>query len=565
MTRPLTDAPGIPSAGVFGVTDAASGVHQAGRWEVGTQINDVDFETIFENRHVRAFKRRPENYDVMIRSAAARAPYAEAVICGERRVRWGELNDTIEHTAHGLIAAGLRPGDRMAVMLDNRLEFIVAVLACVRAGGIAVPLGTRLGPRDVAYIVDHAQPVIAVTALAWQSRFPENSSLTRMFLVDAQAPANRFDTLGKTASGELPLLQGADPMMLIYTSGTTGKPKGVVLTHVNFVHTCLHYLYALAIDKPQRTLLTIPATHIAGFGPVLSVALASGGTIVLLREFDPVRVMETIQRERIAYSVMVPAMIQLCAQHPDVSNYDLGSWRYCIYGGAIMPPAVISRLATALPQLRMINAYGATETCAVCTIIPHELTATSPTSVGLPLQCDDIRVVDAEGNTLAPGKTGELLIKGPNVFQKYWNDDVATSTAFSDGYWRSGDVGMIDAAGLVYVQDRMKDMINRGGFKVFSAEVEAALMEHPGVLDCALVGVPHPVLGEKSFAFVQPASDQVTPAALKSFLLERIADYKVPDFWQVDQAPIPRNQNGKMQKNELRITALELQQKMKST
>jgi acyl-CoA synthetase (AMP-forming)/AMP-acid ligase II len=596
MTAAASD--GIPVHGAFGDPWPPSGTHRDGRWAVNDALNAVADTVLFGDRAVRSFVHRPANYDAMIRAAASRRPDAEAVVCGERRVPWRDLDARIESVAHGLMDAGLARGDRLAVMLDNRLEFIVAVLACVRAGGIAIPLGTRLGPMDVAYIVEHARPVLAITAQAWAGRFPARSSIVRRYLVDAETsasaqatanadahadatasanananagmdtatratvdgiarpPADHFDSLSTAPPQTLPQLSAEDPMMLMYTSGTTGKPKGVVLTHINFVHTVLHYLYALGIDAPQRSLLTIPASHIAGFGPVLSVTLASGGTTVLMRDFDAEQVLATVQRERITYSVLVPAMIQLCAQHPRLPTYDLATWRYGIYGGAIMPPPVIARLAHALPHLRMINAYGATETCAVCTIMPHELTSDFPSSVGLPLQCDDIRVVDPENPSLPAGGSGELLIRGPNVFARYWNDDAATAAAFEDGYWRSGDIGAIDDAGLVYVQDRVKDMINRGGYKVFSAEVEAALTAHAGVADCAVVGVPHPVLGEKTFAFVQPRTADVTAEVLRDFLAARIADYKVPDFWEVGSAPIPRNQNGKMQKAELRARAL---------
>lgn len=554
----MTGGQGIPGARAFGNPRPPSGTHHAGHWLVASHINTMRLETRGDGRKVRAFGIRPSSYDAMIRAAARRDPGAQALVCGERRISWGELDALVERTAAGLAQAGLARGERMAVMLDNRFEFVVAVLACVRAGGVAVPLGTRLGPVEVGYIVGHAQPVIAVTAEAWRDRFPDASSIARMFLVDSGAPHERFDALFETEAQPFETLGGDDPMMIMYTSGTTGKPKGVVLTHDNFIHTCLHYLYALAIDEPQRSLLVVPATHIAGFGPVLSVTLASGGTVVLMREFDAARVLETIERERISYSVLVPAMIQLCSARPELRDRDLSSWRYGIYGGAIMPPAVIERFAAALPGLRMINAYGATETCAVCTIIPHEMTRSSPGSVGLPLQCDDIVIVDGQGRELPPGESGELWIRGPNVFREYWNDASATRAAFQDGFWRSGDVGMKDDSGLVYVQDRIKDMINRGGYKVFSAEVEAALMTHSGVADCAVVGVPHPVLGEKSYAFVQPRDASLTEDALRAYLLARIADYKVPDFWRLDCAPLPRNQNGKLQKAGLREVALRL-------
>jgi len=538
---------------------APLGTHTPGGWRVNPEVNVTRPERLFGDRVVRAFRDRPASYDAMVRASAARNPEGEAVVCGERRVRWRELDALVERYAAGLAGAGLEPGDRVAVMLDNRLEFLLAVLATVRAGGVAVPLGARLGPADVAYIVGHATPVLAVTAAEWRPRFPERSSLRRILLVDAPAGSDdAFARLLAAWPGLLPILEPEAAMMIVYTSGTTGKPKGAVLTHVNFVHTCLHYLYALGIDQPQRGLLVIPATHIAGFGPVTSVMLACAGTVVMVREFKARAVLEIMAREQITFAVLVPAMYQLCLMEPTLAEHDLSHWRYGVYGGAIMPPAVIQRVAERLPGLRMINAYGATETCAVCTIIPPELTKEAPASVGLPLECDELVVMDEAGRPVPDGEPGELWIRGANVSPGYWRDPEATARAFHDGYWKSGDVGSRDARGLLYVHDRLKDMVNRGGYKVFSAEVENALMAHPGVADCAVVGVPDPVLGERTFAFVARCDPALDAAGLRAFLLARIADYKVPDHWHVGDGPVPRNQNGKLQKAEVRRIASSL-------
>jgi long-chain acyl-CoA synthetase len=565
----MTDQ-GIPLLGSFAETlgletqhsDALPfGTFNAEGWYVSETINQASLEVVFGNRSVRAFQDRPPTYDAMFRLSVARDPDAEAVVCGSRRFSYRELDDLIERTACGFVTAGLLPGERVAVMLDNRVEFVVAVLGCVRAGGIAVPLGTRLGPSDVAYIVGHAEPAFVVTAEQWLPRFPTDGNLRESFVADAASPGLAdFSELAKTTPAPLPTLGPEQTMMIVYTSGTTGKPKGACLTHVNFVHTCLHYLYALAIDRPQRSLLTVPVSHIAGFGPVLSVTLASGGVVVMMREFKARDVLETIARERITYAVLVPAMYQLCALAPTFREHDLSSWSYGIYGGAVMPPAVIDRFTTTLPRLRMINAYGATETCAVCTIMSPTMTLEAPSSVGLPLQCDDILIVDGKGRSVDIGETGEILIRGPNVIPGYWRDPEATEKTFHEGYWRSGDIGSRDAQGRIYVHDRLKDMINRGGFKVFSAEVENALLAHEGVVDCALVGVPDEVLGEKSFAFVQcrDAGSGPDGPALKAYLAARIADYKVPDFWHVSGEPVPRNQNGKLQKDVVRQLAATL-------
>ncbi|MCG5235376.1 class I adenylate-forming enzyme family protein [Xanthobacter oligotrophicus] len=547
---------GIPAPGAFGEADAPLGVHADGRWQVPSSVNEAALVEVPGGRTVRAFRHRPANYDAMFRASVARNPYGEAIVCGDRRLTYAELDRLVDASAFGLIAEGLAPGDRVAVMLDNRLEYLVAILATVRAGGIAVPLGTRLGPVDVAHIVGNALPILAVTGQAWVDRFPAGSSIRRLLLADApEGHPDAFASLADADASPLPELHQHDVMLIVYTSGTTGKPKGACLTHFNFVHTCLHYLYALGIDRPQRSLLVVPGTHIAGFGPVMSVALACGGAIVMMREFKAKAVLETIAREHITFAVLVPAMYQLCLMEPGFADHDLSTWRYGVYGGAVMPPAVISRMAELAPALRLINAYGATETCAVCTIMPAEWTLRAPASVGLPLQCDDLIVVGEDGQEVQPGGSGELFIRGANVSPGYWQNAEATALAFRDGYWRSGDVATRDPDGLVYVHDRLKDMINRGGFKVFSAEVENALMSHESVADCAVVGVPDPVLGEKTFALVQRCDGTIDAEALRAFLKARIADYKVPDFWSVGEVPIPRNQNGKHQKAEVRRIA----------
>ncbi|MNN18774.1 Long-chain-fatty-acid--CoA ligase [compost metagenome] len=290
----------------------------------------------------------------------------------------------------------------------------------------------------------------------------------------------------------------------------------------------------------------------------MSVTLASGGTVVLAREFKPLDTLELIVREQVSYAVLVPAMYQLLAMKAPVENYDLSNWVYGVYGGAIMPPATIERFRQVAPGLRMINAYGATETCAVCTIMPPELTSSAPASVGLALECDDIKIVGEDGNPVPIGETGELWIKGPNVSPGYWQNPEATSREFVNGYWKSGDVGHKDDKGLIYVSDRLKDMINRGGFKVFSAEVENALMSHVDIEDCAVIGVPDPVLGEKTYAKITTNNPNLSSEEVFEYLSAKIADYKIPDFWSIGVDPIPRNQNGKIQKAIVREVAMGL-------
>jgi acyl-CoA synthetase (AMP-forming)/AMP-acid ligase II len=240
---------------------------------------------------------------------------------------------------------------------------------------------------------------------------------------------------------------------------------------------------------------------------------------------------------------------------PDFDRHDLSAWTVGLFGGAIMPPAVIATLAEKLPKLELINAYGATETTSPATIMPPGLIHATPDSIGKTVPCGEIRIMDDAGREVATGEPGELWINGPMVAQGYWNNAAATRENFVAGFWRSGDIGSIDANGFVRVFDRKKDMINRAGYKVFSAEVENALNYHPDVVECIVVPSPDPVLGERVHAFVCARREQLSSDELRAFCLLRIADYKVPDRWTIGTEPLPRNANGKFQKAVMRDEA----------
>ncbi|MHA6729499.1 class I adenylate-forming enzyme family protein [Devosia sp. A369] len=528
------------------------------KWQLANGVNELVSEAGTDGTTGWRFRKRPLTYDAMFRDAVRRNPAAEALVCGTTRLSYVELDRLVTSFASGLIRHGLAVGDRVAVMLDNRPEYIIAMLATIRAGGIFVPMGTRLGPDDVGYIVGNCEPRFCITAPNWAERFPAAMSDRMILTAEAGSDQLGFDAVSSGELAVFPPLAQEDTVMIIYTSGTTGKPKGACLTNVNLIHTSLHYIYALSITAPLRSLLAVPGTHVAGIGPVISTTFAAAGTLVLLPEFKTARVLETLQAERIEFSVMVPTMYQLMLMKEEFESYDLSAWIYGVYGGAIMPPAVIERFSQKLPQLRMVNAYGATETSAVCTMMDSSLTRLAPDSVGFSLHCCDLRVVDENGEPAGSAVPGELWIAGPNVSPGYWNDPEATRAAFENGYWKSGDIATVDSNGLVYIHDRLKDMINRGGFKVFSAEVENALMAHESVIDCSVIGVPDPVLGEKTFVLIQSEDSQITSEGLGAYLRARIADYKIPDFWLIRAEPVPRNQNGKHQKAEVSAIAEEV-------
>jgi long-chain acyl-CoA synthetase len=325
-----------------------------------------------------------------------------------------------------------------------------------------------------------------------------------------------------------------------------------MLTHLNIAHTVTYYALCLGLGRDDRALLATPANHVIGLAGTLLTMIHAGGSTVLMRTFKARRLLELMAAERVTVVGMVPAMYHLCLLEPDFAAFDLSSWRIARFGGAPMPEATIARLAALLPNLQLVNAYGATETTAAIAMMPFGHTAGRPDSVGKVVPCAEVRIMDEAGREVPPGETGEIWIKGPMVVPGYFANDAASRGAFVAGYWRSGDIGAIDEAGYLRVLDRLKDMINRGGYKVFSAEVEDVLHRHPQVVEVAVVAHPDPVLGERVHAFVTAADGGLREEEVRAFCRAHLADYKVPEFVTIGSEPLPRNAVGKLQKGVLR-------------
>jgi acyl-CoA synthetase (AMP-forming)/AMP-acid ligase II len=324
-----------------------------------------------------------------------------------------------------------------------------------------------------------------------------------------------------------------------------------MLTHLGTVHSLLHFEYGLGLRNGEVTVLAVPASHVTGLVAIILPMLRVGGTTVMMPAFKARNFLEIAARERMTYTLIVPAMYNLCLLDPDFGKFDLASWRIGAFGGAPMPPATIERLAGILPKLTLLNIYGSTETTSPVTMMAAGEAATHSDTVGKPLPCTDIVVMDDDGREVAPGTSGELWIAGPMVVPGYWQNPEADRTGFCAGYWKSGDIGSVDAQGYVRIHDRKKDMINRGGYKIYCIEVESVLARHPDVIECAVVGRPDPVLGERVHAVVVAREPGVAEAELKRFCAEHLSDYKVPGTIAFLDA-LPRNANGKVLKIALR-------------
>jgi long-chain acyl-CoA synthetase len=473
---------------------------------------------------VRRYDGLPPTLLHMLREAVDRDPGAEALVetGGGQRLSYRELWDRAAAVAGGLRAAGVSRGDRVAIRLGNGVDWVLAFFGTVLAGAIVVPVNTRLAEDEVGYVLSDSG---AAYTFAPGEPLPGGAP----YVVDDPAPD--------------------DPAAIFYTSGTTGFPKGAVTTHANFLSNCETCRRILRMERgsPSRTLVSVPLFHVTGCNSQLLVLVYLGGTTVIMPQFEVGAFLAAIEQERIDLLTTVPAIYWLAINHPRFAETDASSVRTLSYGGAPIAPELVTRIMKAFPEARVGNGFGLTETSSVTTYLPHEY-AEHADSVGFAAPVCDLDV----GAARADG-VGELLVRGPNVVAGYWNKPEATRDTFVDGWLRTGDLARIDAEGLVYIVDRVKDMINRGGENVYCVEVENALAGAPGVFDAAVLGVPDPVMGEKVGAVLvgAPGGSVEVPAVL-AYLRERIADFKLPEYVAVRSDPLPRNPGGKLLKRRLR-------------
>jgi acyl-CoA synthetase (AMP-forming)/AMP-acid ligase II len=514
-------------------------------------------EARFGDRVVLAFAERPKSIWEMVASAVSRNPDGEALICGERRMNWHDVAQASARIATGLREKGLQRGDRIALLLGNRIEFPLAVFAAAQLGLVTVLLSTRQQMPEIAYVLSDCGAKLLIHEAALADRLPPAADvpdLKHRIAVDDEARLSPFAELADRAPLQQATAVGEeDTAMILYTSGTTGRPKGAMLAHCNIIHSAMIYESCMQLTAADRSIAAVPLAHVTGVVANIMAMARASGALVIMPEFKAAQYLKLAARERITQTVMVPAMYNLCLLQAEFEAFDLSSWRIGGYGGAPMPVATIERLAAKIPGLRLINAYGSTETTSPSTLMPGELTASHIDSVGLPCPGARIVVMGADGCEVPRGETGEIWIGGAQVIKGYWNNPKATAETFTGGFWHSGDIGSIDADNYVRVFDRQKDMINRGGLKIYSAEVESVLAGHASVVESAIVAKPCPVLGERVHAVVV-TRDAVTADALRAWCAERLSDYKVPETIALSTEPLPRNANGKVMKRQLRET-----------
>ncbi|MFE7931846.1 long-chain fatty acid--CoA ligase [Streptomyces sp. NPDC057456] len=479
---------------------------------------------------------------------AQRQPGRPALRLGEQVTTYAELDERSARAAALLRAEGVRPGDRVALMLPNVPEFVVLYYGVLRAGGIVVPMNPLLKTREAEYHLDDSG---AVLLFEWHQAPGEGAQ-------GAAAAGVRHLAVEPAAfaallAGHEPLPETAetgvdDVAVLLYTSGTTGRPKGATLTHGGLRHnTEVNTVHVQRMTPEDVVVGCLPLFHIFGQICTMSVAVRAGASLTLIPRFAPQTVLDAIARDRATVFEGVPTMYAALLQHP--SEVDVSTLRMCISGGASLPVEVLHGFERRF-GCAVLEGFGMSETSPVVTF-NHPDRPRKPGSIGTPIRDVRVRLLDDKGQDVAPGEVGELVVRGPNVMKGYWNRPEETATAIPDGWLRSGDLARQDEDGYLYIVDRKKDMIIRGGYNVYPREMEEVLHEHPAVALAAVVGVPHSHLGEEiAAAVVLRPGAHATPDELREFVKSRVAAYKYPrEVWLVDS--LPTGPSGKILKREI--------------
>ena len=484
---------------------------------------------------------------------AADNPDRVAIHLGDQTTSYGELDDQSARVAGLLAARGIAPGTPIGIMLPNVPEFASVYYGILRTGAVVVPMNPLLKAREIAYYLgDSGAPVI----FAWHITAPEveigaKEAGAEAILVD---PATFPDILA-TASPAPQVVDRAayDTAVVLYTSGTTGHPKGAELTHANLINNVEVSAADLFQLGPDDLIFGgLPLFHAFGQTCTLNAAIMTGASLTVLPRFDAAKALGILADERVTIFAGVPTMFSALLHVPDRSGYDVSALRLCISGGAAMPVEVLRQFEDAFDCI-VLEGYGLSETSPVASF-NHPGRERKPGSIGTPIRGVEMRVVDASGAEVPQGEVGEIAIRGHNIMKGYLNRPEATAEAVSaDGWFRTGDIGRVDEDGFYYIVDRKKDLIIRGGYNIYPREIEEVLYEHPEVAEAAVVGIPHPELGEEVGAAValKPGAT-VTPDELRSYVKSQVAAYKYPRrVWIVDA--LPKGPTGKILKKEITV------------
>jgi len=533
-----------------------------GAFEIVTEtVNGVE---------MKVYKERMKSLRQVAELAAMRGDAQPFLVYGDKRWGFGQFVAEANSVSNKLKQWGVQRGDRVAVLSANNPQWCLTFWGTVNIGAILVGLNGWWTADEILYGLEDSGAKILVADKRRLERVEDElgslKSLERVIVAETD-----FEELVADPTPELPTdeIDEDDPAVIFYTSGTTGRPKGAISTHRSMIANLQNTIFGAMAgamagdgaaiptggDTQTASLLTSPLFHVSGCHSGLVVGLLAGIKIVIPDgRFEPEKVLGLIQDEKVTVWATVPTMVWRVCEWPGRHDYDTSSISSVAYGGSPSAGELQRKVKETFPNVRtMTNAYGLTESSSVATAISGKDFEERPTSVGRPMPVVDIKIADAAGDEVPTGETGEVLIKGPIIMPGYWGKPEETAKSVRNGWLHTGDIGRVDEDGYLYITDRAKDMIIRGGENIYCVEIENRLVEHPAVADAAVIGVPHPELGEEVKAVVQVEPAQsITEDEVRQWVAETLAYFKVPTYVDLQDDKLPRNASGKLLKNVLR-------------
>ncbi|MDR1485416.1 MAG: long-chain fatty acid--CoA ligase [Planctomycetaceae bacterium] len=504
-------------------------------------------------------------------------PDHTAIICGERRFSFSELERWVARIAEILVIQGLRAGDKVMLLAPNVPEFTASYYAILRVGGVVVPINTLLLPHEIASLLEHSDSryFIVWHSLAEKAvkAFDAVESCQNLFFIGAKrdelpvsilahhavSPLHYptkfvLDELYDCVRGVVDYVQTSpdDTAVILYTSGTTGKSKGVELTHFNIFSNALYSKdKALYIEHESVTIAVLPLFHTFGQTAIQNTSIMAGSTMVMVPQFEPKRVLSDVEKYHVSCIAAVPTMYNLLNQSQRKHQYNVSTLSVAISGGAPLPPSIFYEFEK-LFGVKMIEGYGLSETSPIVCVTPAYAKENKVGSIGPEFFGSQVRILRADGEFAGVGETGELVVRGHNVMKGYYKDPSATENAFTDSWFHTGDIAKMDEDRYFYIVDRTKDVIIRAGMNIYPREVEEILHNHPAIVEASVIGIADDTLSENVVACVSIHPETtVTAIEIQRYCRERLATYKCPKFVEFMQM-LPKNSTGKILKRELR-------------
>ncbi|WP_347488356.1 class I adenylate-forming enzyme family protein [Desulfoscipio sp. XC116] len=498
------------------------------------------------------------NLPMRLAEIARLSPGQEAIVFNNRRMTYAQLDTRVSQLASGMKQLGIKTGDRVLLAMKNCPEFIIAYYAIMRMKGIVVPVNPQYTINEMGVIIKDSMPTAVITCPERKEVFDkinQSINIPAGIIVNSCNPEDDIKTYGQVCDQGTNAIQDVkysreDVAEIMYVAGLTGKPKGVMLTNYNLYSNALTFSQVCSLGPSDRALLTAPAYHAGSQTCVMNSTIVSGGTLVIQEGWKGAEeVLRNIDEENITFFFGPPTMYSLLLKYPELEKYKTSSLRIALCGSASMPKDLYESLVSRF-NIYLTEGYGLTETSPVVTVNFIDKSGKKG-SIGEPIPGVEVKIFDYEDREVPQGQVGEIVVRGPNVMKGYLNKEEETRWALRNGWFHTGDLAYADQDGYLYIVDRKKDLIIRGGININPREVEEVLYDHPGIFEVAVVGVPDAVMGEEVLAYVMPRSNhELSETEIKTFCKDKMANYKIPRYFRfVDN--LPKTSSGKLMRKEL--------------